>query len=210
MNKQLCRPQLETNLYFERLLSVRAAQNDFGIGLTNDTIKMIFPQCSWHTLKLLTPWDLRFMYQSLTAYDVTIHNNQERIMSVDYTPHCIRSAVGLILQNAFKPSGAQIHAVTSAGRLHFVFLLFNLTHFFMYLFISSLCMFWATPYSSSGDRIVLIHHLVWLVCVSDCLICRSGIPSSHLHRLIIPDDVLIRFDLLMMNTVMLETCREMK
>jgi len=25
-----------------------------------------------------------------------------------------------------------------------------------------------------------------------------------------PDDVLIQFDLLMMNTVMLETCREMK
>ena len=38
----------------------------------------------------------------------------------------------------------------------------------------------------------------------------TGIPSSHLHRLIIPDDVLIHFDLLMMSTVMLETCREMK
>jgi len=37
---------------------------------------------------------------------------------------------------------------------------------------------------------------------------RTGIPSSHLHRLIIPDDVLIQFDLLMMSTVMLETCRE--
>jgi len=39
---------------------------------------------------------------------------------------------------------------------------------------------------------------------------RTGIPNSHLHRLIIPDDVLIKFDLLMMSTVMLETCREMK
>ena len=38
----------------------------------------------------------------------------------------------------------------------------------------------------------------------------TGIPNSHLHRLIIPDDVLIQFDLLMMSTVMLETCREMK
>jgi len=38
----------------------------------------------------------------------------------------------------------------------------------------------------------------------------TGIPSSHLHRLIIPDDVLIQFDLLMMSTVMLETCREVK
>jgi len=31
-----------------------------------------------------------------------------------------------------------------------------------------------------------------------------------LHRLIIPDDVLIQFDLLMTSIVMLETCREMK
>ena len=49
--------------------------------------------------------------------------------------------------------------------------------------------------------------------VSDCLVCRSlitGIPSSHLHRLIISDDVLTKFDLLMMSTVMLETCREIK
>jgi len=34
--------------------------------------------------------------------------------------------------------------------------------------------------------------------------------QSFKHRLIIPDDVLIQFDLLMMSTVMLETCREMK
>jgi hypothetical protein len=38
----------------------------------------------------------------------------------------------------------------------------------------------------------------------------TGILISHLHRLIIPDDVLIQFDLLMMSIVMLETCREMK
>jgi len=36
----------------------------------------------------------------------------------------------------------------------------------------------------------------------------TGIPSSHSHRLIIPVDVLIQFDLLMMSTMMLETCRE--
>jgi len=44
----------------------------------------------------------------------------------------------------------------------------------------------------------------------DCLVCRNGITSSHLHRLILPDDVLIQFDLLMMSTVMLEICREIK
>jgi len=38
----------------------------------------------------------------------------------------------------------------------------------------------------------------------------TAIPSSHLHRTIIPANVLIQFDLLMINTVMLETCREMK
>jgi len=38
----------------------------------------------------------------------------------------------------------------------------------------------------------------------------AGIPSSQLHRLIIPDDLLILFDLLIMSTVILNTCREMK
>jgi len=50
----------------------------------------------------------------------------------------------------------------------------NLTHFFVYLFISCIYTFRASQRSSSGDRIALIHHLVWLVCVSDCLVCRSG------------------------------------
>ena len=36
----------------------------------------------------------------------------------------------------------------------------------------------------------------------------TGIPSSHSHRLVVLDNVLIQFDLLMMSTVMLETCRE--
>jgi len=81
----------------------------------------------------------------------------------------------------------------------------------MYSFVSSLYIFRASHGSSSGDRIVLIHHLV-LVCVSYCLVCQSGgnlltgIPSSHLYRLIIPDYVLIQFDLLMMSRVMLEIC----
>jgi len=39
---------------------------------------------------------------------------------------------------------------------------------------------------------------------------RTGTPSSHLHRLIIPDDILLQFDLLMMSAVTLETCRDMK
>jgi len=76
---------------------------------------------------------------------------------------------------------------------HGLLLMTNLTPFFMYLFISSLYMFRASQCSSSGYQILL-----------------TGTPSSHLHRLIIPDDVLIQFDTLMMSIVMLETCREMK
>jgi len=38
----------------------------------------------------------------------------------------------------------------------------------------------------------------------------TGLPISHLYGLIIPDDVLIKFDLLMMSAVTLETCRDMK
>jgi len=38
----------------------------------------------------------------------------------------------------------------------------------------------------------------------------TGIPNSHLHRLIIPDDTLIQFDLLMMSAVTPEACRDMK
>jgi len=35
-------------------------------------------------------------------------------------------------------------------------------------------MFRPSQRSSSGDQIALIHHLVWSVCVSDCLVCWSG------------------------------------
>jgi hypothetical protein len=79
----------------------------------------------------------------------------------------------------------------------------NSTHFFMYLFISSLYMFRASQCSPSGDWIVLIHHLYLCSLL-------TGIPSSYLHKLIIPGDVLIQFRLLTISTVMLETCREIK
>ena len=38
----------------------------------------------------------------------------------------------------------------------------------------------------------------------------TDISSSHLHKLIIPDDVLIQFDLLMMSALTFETWRDMK
>jgi len=42
------------------------------------------------------------------------------------------------------------------------------------------------------------------------LVLLAGIPSSYLHGLIIPDDVLIQFNLVMMSAVTLEMCRDMK
>ena len=52
-----------------------------------------------------------------------------------------------------------LYFVDRASRYKFL-VTTNLTHFFMYLFISRLYMFRASQRSSSGDRIVLIHHLV--------------------------------------------------
>ena len=79
-------------------------------------------------------------------------------------------------------------------------LMTNLTHFFI--------SFLSTCYERHSA----------IIRRSDCIntssgmfsLCAwyAGIPSSHSHRLIIPDDVLIQFNLLMMSTVMLETCRE--
>jgi len=49
------------------------------------------------------------------------------------------------------------------------------------------------------------------VATIQCLyVVLTGIPSNHLRRIIIPDDVLIQFDLLMMSAVTLVTCRNMK
>jgi hypothetical protein len=64
-----------------------------------------------------------------------------------------------------------LYFVDRASRYKFLEIT-NLTQFFTYLFIPCLYMFQASQCSSSGDRIVLIHHLVWLVCVSDWLVCR--------------------------------------
>jgi len=49
-----------------------------------------------------------------------------------------------------------LYYVDRESRYHFL-LMTNLTHFFMYLFISSLYMFRALQCSSSGDQTVLTH-----------------------------------------------------
>jgi len=61
---------------------------------------------------------------------------------------------------------------------------------FLYMFISILYMFRAFKCSSSGDSIVSIRYLVYVI------LCRWHIP----------DILLIQLNLLMMSTWMLETC----
>jgi hypothetical protein len=41
-------------------------------------------------------------------------------------------------------------------------------------------------------------------------VSQPAVYANGLNKLIIPDDVLIQFDLLMMSAVTLETCRDMK
>jgi hypothetical protein len=52
-----------------------------------------------------------------------------------------------------------VHFVDRTSRYNSL-LMTNLTDFFIYLFITALYVFQASQCSSSGDRIVLIHHLV--------------------------------------------------
>jgi len=81
---------------------------------------------------------------------------------------------------------AVLYSVDRAASRYKFFEITNLTLFFMYLFI-------------------------YLFLLSTCFERHSAHHQGiELYRLIIPDDVLIQFDLLMMSTVMLETCREMK
>jgi len=65
-------------------------------------------------------------------------------------------------------------------------------------------------FNTSSGRISLRKWLLVMPVRREFRSLLTGLTSSHLRRLIIPDDVLIQFDLLMMSTGMLETCREMK
>jgi len=83
--------------------------------------------------------------------------------------------------------------VADSLKLQISFLLItNLTHFFVYLFISSLYVFRTLQCSSSGYRIALIHHLVWLVCVTDRHTKQSITQTNHtrwcINTIRSPDD----------------------
>ena len=85
-------------------------------------------------------------------------------------------------------------------------LIFNLTHFFMYLFIYFISLYVTSITVLIIRRSNCINTSSGMISLCKWLLAMpvlTGIPSSHLHRLIIIDDVLIQFDLLMMSIVML-------
>jgi hypothetical protein len=93
----------------------------------------------------------------------------------------------------------------------------NLTHFFMYFYfifshvssITVLIIRRSNCINTSSDMIILFKWLLGMPVRRE----MQFLPDRHTkqsHRLIILDDILIQFDLLMMSTVMLETCREIK
>jgi hypothetical protein len=85
----------------------------------------------------------------------------------------------------------------------------------MYLFHLSTCFKRPSVHHQENQ---LYQYIIWYVshCVGDSLVCRSGGNSWPAYQTVtytvwyIPDDVLIQLILLMMSTVSLETCREVK
>ena len=75
-------------------------------------------------------------------------------------------------------------------------------------------MFRALLCSSSGGQIVLVQPLLSSLSLGDCSEHRlrkdlTCVLKSHLKRVTTPDAVIIKFDLLRMSVIVLETCRGM-
>jgi hypothetical protein len=78
------------------------------------------------------------------------------------------------------------------------------TILYMYVFRAVSC-------SSSGGQIVLTQHLASSLSASDRPVLRLSsfstcAPDRHLLTVMMPDAVLIQFDLLRMSKILLETC----
>jgi len=88
-------------------------------------------------------------------------------------------------------------------------------HFFN-VFISLLYMFRATQCTSSGESVVSVHHLIyitlcrWLSGMQVREELRPAYQTATYTEWYISDDVLIQLILLMMCTVLLKTCKEVK
>jgi len=82
-------------------------------------------------------------------------------------------------------------------------LFYNNFIIFLYMFRALLC-------SSSGGQNCIVQHLVSSHCVGGRPVHSLGedcAPDGHLHSVMIPDAVQYNFDLLMMSTTVLETCK---
>ena len=90
------------------------------------------------------------------------------------------------------------------------------TIIFSCVFISILYMFWAAKCSSSGDSIISIRHLIYVTLCRWTSGVQVWISSKPAHQTVtytewhMPEVVLIQLILLMMSTLLLETCRELK
>ena len=130
---------------------------------------------------ILFPYSCCLMYAtSVTCIQVTAYHSvtntfstYERLLPAFRTEDQICTSA--FFKSVLNQFNCQFLYFDRASRYKFL-VITNLTHFLTYLFISCLYMFRASQGSSSGDRIVLRHHLIWLTCVSDCLVCRSGVP----------------------------------
>ena len=111
---------------------------------------------------------------------------------------------------------SHIHFAIPSGRNFYTFpywktvflLLTNLMHFFMYVFIHFISLHVSSITVLIIRRSNCINTSYGMISLCKWLL---GMPFRHTkksHRLIILDDVLIPFDLLMMSTMMFETCRD--
>ena len=143
------------------------------------------------------------MYQShreSVGYSVTVQRWKKKFTCHTVTAHCYMAACTTLHQTYFNNQlNAQFLYSLTICMLHY-----NTRH------VSIINM------PVLGGQIVLSQHLVTSLCVNGCTVCRiradcgllsSGILYSRLHRVTIPDAVIIKFVLLKMEMLMLETCR---
>jgi hypothetical protein len=107
----------------------------------------------------------KFITAFTSAHHLSLANNTTLWISYIHS---------VVLQHVTAALYGHHEAVLQMQKNELCFLASNQLDAFFHVFIySPLYMFRASQCSSSGDRIALIRHLVWLVCVSDCLVCRS-------------------------------------
>jgi len=133
---------------------------------------------------ILFPYSCCLMYAtSVTCIQVTAYHSvtntfstYERLLPAFRTEDQICTSA--FFKSVLNQFNCQFLYFDRASRYKFL-VITNLTHFLTYLFISCLYMFRASQGSSSGDRIVLMYHLVWLVCVTAWYSGQKGTPDRH-------------------------------